>query len=113
MAKPAPQLRRSRRSPRLLPCAASATSFRLPLGHGTEAVYGFRADCATCNSSPGLVSIDRLLCRGPDRGALDFVADERLELGEIVLEPAAQAARDLVIGFLVLPGAAPVEHIVR
>ncbi len=51
--------------------------------------------------------------RRADRGALHFAADKRLELGEIVLEPAAQAARHLVIGPLVGPGAARVEHIGR
>src|SRR5919206_4137680 len=50
---------------------------------------------------------------GADRGALYFAADKRLEGGEIVLEAAAQVARDLVIGALVGPGAARVEHIGR
>src|SRR5712691_2402121 len=50
------------------------------------------------------------LSRRPDRGALDFAADERLEFLEIVLEPAAQAARHLVVAVLVGPGAARIEH---
>src|SRR5207247_8629641 len=62
-----------------------------------------------CVQSPHGGRVLRLR-RGLDRGALHLVADERLELGEIVGEAAAQIARDLVIGALVGPGAARVEH---
>src|SRR5579862_3163499 len=59
--------------------------------------------------SPGRGEGIFCLCGGADRGALYLAADERLELGEIVREAAAQVARDLVIGALVGPGAARVE----
>src|SRR3954470_98567 len=54
-----------------------------------------------------------LLSRCPYRGALDVAVDEGFVLAEIGLEPAAQAARHLVIGAAVRPGAARVEHVAR
>src|SRR5262249_27899815 len=53
------------------------------------------------------------LCRRADRGVLDFAADEGLELGEVGREAPGQPAGGLVIGLLVGPGAARVEHFVR
>src|ERR1700736_4862427 len=51
------------------------------------------------------------LGRRTDRGFLDFAADEGLELGEVRREAPGQRARGLVIGLLVGPGAARVEHL--
>src|SRR5262249_35781751 len=51
--------------------------------------------------------------RGVDRCRLDLVADVALELREIVLEALGHLARRLVIGGLVGPGLARVEHVAR
>src|SRR2546421_5610559 len=53
------------------------------------------------------------LSRGADCDFLDFAADERLVCAEIGFEALRQAPCGLVIGLLVGPSAARVEHLVR
>src|SRR5580693_7955322 len=103
--------------PRALAWAIAARAHRLrrigPIGRASE---GAGLAAGRRFSSGSLVSPGRRgsrLGRGADRDFLDLAADEGLVFAEIGLEALGQAARGLVIGLLVGPGAARVEHLVR
>src|SRR5271155_1261877 len=85
-------------SPRSIP------PWRAERAHAVTPLYG--APCFR-------VRQEKPLSRGADCDFLDFAADEGLVFAEIGLEALGQTARGLVIGLLVGPGAARVEHLVR
>src|SRR5271169_2916142 len=85
----------------LMQQAARLTSYR-----GSTGRFGWLRSLMTSRSG-------RPLCRGVDRGLLDLTAYEGLEFGEVRRETPGQLARGLVIGLLVGPGAARVEHLAR